>query len=99
MRCMPEAAPDVRREQVAALRQHAKSICRRRGTLLKDAGALVEKSIWLIGGVVGHTTSALWRFRPCVKPDGECQYSGSGYAVLLQYWRPGIEGDAAWRRH
>ncbi|ELT5156413.1 4Fe-4S dicluster domain-containing protein, partial [Salmonella enterica] len=44
-----EATPDVRREQVAALRQHLKSVAGAE-ELLKDADALVEKSIWLIGG-------------------------------------------------
>ncbi len=44
-----EATPDVRREQVATLRQHLKSVAGAE-ELLKDADALVEKSIWLIGG-------------------------------------------------
>lgn len=44
-----EATPDVRREQVAALRQHLKSVAGAE-ELLKDADALIEKSIWLIGG-------------------------------------------------
>lgn len=44
-----EATPDIRREQVAALRQHLKSVAGA-DELLKDADALVEKSIWLIGG-------------------------------------------------
>ncbi|EAX4048187.1 pyruvate:ferredoxin (flavodoxin) oxidoreductase [Salmonella enterica] len=44
-----EATPDVRREQVTALRQHLKSVAGAE-ELLKDADALVEKSIWLIGG-------------------------------------------------
>lgn len=44
-----EATPEVRREQVAALRQHLKDV-EGAQQLLTDADALVEKSIWLIGG-------------------------------------------------
>lgn len=44
-----EATPEVRREQVAALRQHLKDVDGAQ-QLLTDADALVEKSIWLIGG-------------------------------------------------
>ena len=44
-----EATPEVRREQVAALRQHLTGIDGA-DELLADADALVEKSIWLIGG-------------------------------------------------
>lgn len=44
-----DATPEVRREQVAELRQHLNGV---EGAveLLTDADALVEKSIWLIGG-------------------------------------------------
>lgn len=44
-----DAAPEVRREQVAALRQHLSGV-EDAEELLTDADALVEKSIWLIGG-------------------------------------------------
>lgn len=44
-----DATPEVRREQVAALRQQLKDIAEAH-ELLRDADALVEKSIWLIGG-------------------------------------------------
>ena len=46
-----EATPEVRREQVAQLRQHlAGETSADARQLLIDADALVEKSIWLIGG-------------------------------------------------
>ncbi|EQB4442414.1 pyruvate:ferredoxin (flavodoxin) oxidoreductase [Pluralibacter gergoviae] len=44
-----EATPELRREQVAALRQHLAGV-KGAEELLTDADALVEKSIWLIGG-------------------------------------------------
>ena len=44
-----EATPEARREQVAALRQHLNGVDGA-AELLTDADALVEKSIWLIGG-------------------------------------------------
>lgn len=44
-----DATPDVRREQVASLRQQLKDVAEAH-ELLRDADALVEKSIWLIGG-------------------------------------------------
>lgn len=44
-----EAAPDVRREQVAELRRALAGV-EGAQELLTDADALVEKSIWLIGG-------------------------------------------------
>ena len=44
-----EATPELRREQVAALRQHLTDV-EGAEELLTDADALVEKSIWLIGG-------------------------------------------------
>ncbi|NBC97836.1 pyruvate:ferredoxin (flavodoxin) oxidoreductase [Atlantibacter hermannii] len=45
------ATPEVRREQVARLRQHlAGETSAGARQLLTDADALVEKSIWLIGG-------------------------------------------------
>ena len=44
-----EATPELRREQVAALRQHLAGV-EGAEELLTDADALVEKSIWLIGG-------------------------------------------------
>jgi len=44
-----EATPDVRRQQVAELRQHLTGV-EGAEQLLTDADALVEKSIWLIGG-------------------------------------------------
>ncbi|EEQ3581540.1 pyruvate:ferredoxin (flavodoxin) oxidoreductase [Escherichia coli] len=44
-----DAKPEVRREQVAALRQQLKDVAEAH-ELLRDADALVEKSIWLIGG-------------------------------------------------
>ncbi len=49
MRCMPKRRLTFGVNGVAAIRQHLKSVCGRRGAL-KDADALVEKSIWLIGG-------------------------------------------------
>ena len=46
-----DATPEVRREQVARLRQHlADETSADARQLLTDADALVEKSIWLIGG-------------------------------------------------
>ncbi|WP_148052944.1 pyruvate:ferredoxin (flavodoxin) oxidoreductase [Atlantibacter hermannii] len=46
-----DATPEVRREQVARLRQHlANETSADARQLLTDADALVEKSIWLIGG-------------------------------------------------
>ncbi|MDU1268447.1 MAG: 2-oxoacid:acceptor oxidoreductase family protein, partial [Escherichia coli] len=44
-----DATPEVRREQVAALRQQLNDVAEAH-ELLRDADALVEKSIWLIGG-------------------------------------------------
>ena len=44
-----EATPEVRREQVAALRQALAGVVGAE-ELLTDADALVEKSVWLIGG-------------------------------------------------
>ena len=44
-----EATPEVRREQVAALRQALAGVAGAE-ELLTDADALVEKSVWLIGG-------------------------------------------------
>ncbi|VTO22847.1 pyruvate-flavodoxin oxidoreductase [Klebsiella variicola] len=44
-----EATPEVRREQVAALRQALAGVDGAE-ELLTDADALVEKSVWLIGG-------------------------------------------------
>ncbi len=44
-----EAMPEVRREQVAALRQALAGVAGAE-ELLTDADALVEKSVWLIGG-------------------------------------------------
>ena len=44
-----DATPEVRREQVAELRQHLAGV-EGAEQLLTDADALVEKSIWLIGG-------------------------------------------------
>ena len=44
-----DATPEVRRAQVAALRQQLNDVAEAH-ELLRDADALVEKSIWLIGG-------------------------------------------------
>ncbi|MGS6555225.1 pyruvate:ferredoxin (flavodoxin) oxidoreductase, partial [Escherichia coli] len=44
-----DATPEIRREQVAALRQQLNDVAEAH-ELLRDADALVEKSIWLIGG-------------------------------------------------
>ncbi|VTN08516.1 Uncharacterised protein [Raoultella terrigena] len=52
-----EATPDVRREQVAELRRALVGV-EGAQELLTDADALVEKSIWLIGGDAGPTISA-----------------------------------------
>lgn len=53
-----DATPEVRREQVAALRQHLKDVDGAH-ELLTDADALIEKSIWLIGGDGWPTILAL----------------------------------------
>lgn len=53
-----DATPEVRREQVAALRQQLNDVAEAH-ELLRDADALVEKSIWLIGGDGWATISAL----------------------------------------
>lgn len=92
-----EATPDVRREQVAALRQHLKSVAGAE-ELLKDADALIEKSIWLIGGDgwaydigfggLDHVLSLTENVNILVL-DTQC------YSILAA----GVEGDAAWRRH
>ncbi len=56
-----DATPEVRREQVAALRQQLNDVAEAHA-LLRDADALVEKSIWLIV-VMWAYDIRLWRYR------------------------------------
>ena len=84
-----EATPEVRREQVAALRQALAGVAGAE-ELLTDADALVEKSVWLIGGD-GWAYDIGFGGGPCTEPDGKRQYSGAGHPVLLQHRRAGVK--------
>ncbi len=56
-----EATPDVRREQVATYANIHNRLQAPEGTV-KDADALVEKSIWLISGGGWAYDIGFWRF-------------------------------------
>jgi hypothetical protein len=84
-----------RREQVAALRQALAGV-QGAEELLTDADALVEKSVWLIGGD-GWAYDIGFGGLDRAEPDGKRQHSGAGYPVLLQHWRPGVKSHPAGR--
>ncbi len=85
-----EATPEDRREQVAALRQALAGVAGAE-ELLTDADALVEKSVWLIGGDGWAYDIGFGGLGPCTEPDGKRQYSGAGHSVLLQHRRAGVK--------
>lgn len=92
-----EATPEDRREQVAALRQALAGVAGAE-ELLTDADALVEKSVWLIGGDGWAYDIGFGGFGPCTEPDGKRQYSGAGHSVLLQHRRAGVKKPPRWEQ-
>ena len=57
------------------------------------ADALVEKSVWLVGGDGWAYDIGFGGPRPCACLRAQCQGARARYRGLLEHGRPGIEGD------
>ncbi len=79
-----DATPEVRREQVAALRQQLNDVAEAH-ELLRDADALVEKSIWLIGGDGWAYDIGFGGLDDLLSLTENVSISGAGYAMLFQH--------------
>ena len=89
-----DAKPEVRREQVAALRQQLKDVAEAH-ELLRDADALVEKSIWLIGGDGWAYDIGFGGLDHVLSLTENVNILVLGYAMLFQYRWSGVESDTA----
>ncbi|CDL09035.1 Pyruvate-flavodoxin oxidoreductase [Klebsiella pneumoniae IS46] len=63
--------------------------------LLTDADALVEKSVWLIGGDGWAYDIGFGGLDHVLSLTEKRQYSGAGHSVLLQHRRAGVKSHPA----